>query len=728
MAPAIRREVLAEFREDVGIPLFSSLVSIFIAGLFVLSRIGFDSKAYAEILPYVGICSFVLHFPSFFKLIILQRRFTQQTSFVFSKAGLISIGLLLVTGAGMMSPSPVNFLGVFVFLGFLFLLISLISYSIFSQPKYYLIHLVVVFLYSIWLGTYLWWDERDPLLWEWFCMGLAPIDQVVHAAMSRMIQLYGVPSTGLDGLVRIPYHYGSHWWIAQISNLLQTSPVRFYENGYPTLCFPLLINNLLLFSSELRKFIATQLKDVFSDFSIGWREWVLLMVIFVGIFPWAVVRSAHIYNLMMGSESYVISLAFSFLFFTWLLAWFQHHEEGTFKPQDILFIFILCPSFIIILGFLKFSSLFLFSGLFFYFFLRLGWVRMWWAYVPFIVVAASDIFFMKQGTDYLPPSTDLFNFVNTYVPAHLHPFYVFLTFFWSFLFIGLRIWAEKATTLGDVKQGFRKNKFLDVEGLMLLCLLGILPGNILALPFFTGNFFSDLQQYIAMALLVTWCPKFLDEFKLSLFSGNSVWRWKTSGIFIGLGVLPFAFTFYKNAEECIFSYLNKNIISRREILKQGGLGPEFEATDSVSSSVKILMFEPAQALKKTVNYDLMMELKALESLPHGKTILFIPQTNKRYWNSWNDCRSVPLIAPALTGLPLLLGLSPACYPNYPYDCYGYRQYPLREIETLLNQYDDNMLCTRALSKGFSTVIVLDTDSTGQFVQRQLPCAKSTAIK
>jgi len=123
-------------------------------------------------------------------------------------------------------------------------------------------------------------------------------------------------------------------------------------------------------------------------------------------------------------------------------------------------------------------------------------------------------------------------------------------------------------------------------------------------------------------------------------------------------------------------------------------------------------------LGKAQNAKLMDTLHKLADLPLSekrKTAVFIPQSNKLYWNAYPSCEAVPLIVPAITGMAMIDGMPPAdcriIYTNH------YAVYQLRKGEQALRAADRAGLCPYAGAKGFLAVIVLGADDADLAVNR-----------
>jgi len=80
-------------------------------------------------------------------------------------------------------------------------------------------------------------------------------------------------------------------------------------------------------------------------------------------------------------------------------------------------------------------------------------------------------------------------------------------------------------------------------------------------------------------------------------------------------------------------------------------------------------------------------------------------------HSAGRCTNTPFIAPALSGIALLDGLPDAeCKAKY-YKYYGYWTYELRTHPREARAASIQNLCEETLQRGFSQLVILDSDST-----------------
>lgn len=120
---------------------------------------------------------------------------------------------------------------------------------------------------------------------------------------------------------------------------------------------------------------------------------------------------------------------------------------------------------------------------------------------------------------------------------------------------------------------------------------------------------------------------------------------------------------------------------------------------------------------------LLAELNTLSQIPlieKRNYLLFIPQSNRLYWDWTTNCKTAPFVAQAITGIALLDGLPDAsCNAKY----YGYDTYSLRAVDEVpLQANDQRGICLRAQEKQFEKVIVIDTDSEQNAMVRRIDCS------
>jgi hypothetical protein len=231
---------------------------------------------------------------------------------------------------------------------------------------------------------------------------------------------------------------------------------------------------------------------------------------------------------------------------------------------------------------------------------------------------------------------ELFHFFRVRIADTWKPTFFIFFFFWSWVFVFYRL-TQKPRHL------------IDVEVLLALCLGSFAFVSIFAFISGAPFFYLNFQRWLALAFLLAAMPRMCGY-------------WIPVAGFIGSVMLVGA---WQNAE-----------LRRAEMVDNK---PEV-----VVSSV-------------------MVALESLAELPREvkqKSLLFIPQSNRLYWDMQDRCSAGPFVAPAVSGLALLDGMPDAscAVSAYGYDAYTPRTGPQ-------DPYNARTLCERA--GHFDQVIILD---------------------
>nr|VFJ58703.1 MAG: hypothetical protein BECKFW1821B_GA0114236_10437 [Candidatus Kentron sp. FW] len=122
-------------------------------------------------------------------------------------------------------------------------------------------------------------------------------DMLFHASIAAMIKHYGIASTGLNGLVEIPYHVFSHVLMAGLSLLSGVATIEVYGIAKTALFVPVLIYSAVACRAMLDK--AGQ-----GNVLLSWSlVCILLTLLPVLLKPWG------LWEHYFASESYQISLS-----------------------------------------------------------------------------------------------------------------------------------------------------------------------------------------------------------------------------------------------------------------------------------------------------------------------------------------------------------------------------------------------------------------------------------
>jgi hypothetical protein len=106
------------------------------------------------------------------------------------------------------------------------------------------------------LGFFIWGiDFISPIFLEKvLCLGKVSTDSLMHISLANIFNTYNVPSTGLDGIPFVNYHWGSHVISASLSDLINIDVFTFYNLAFPIIFIPLYFKSLILLVQNIRQF------------------------------------------------------------------------------------------------------------------------------------------------------------------------------------------------------------------------------------------------------------------------------------------------------------------------------------------------------------------------------------------------------------------------------------------------------------------------------------------
>lgn len=689
---------------DIQIPhteisLFTSIIAITLSSFFYGDRVGLVNPMTSDVVKTLGLSLFLLNLPPIISAFLKNKSPHEQLSWYKSQAFITIVVLSAIIFTGFMVQDNNYYCdAVLSMTGYLafFLILSRYIYGTILQGIIMrnVLFIFAFFAFSLWVTGVVWgsgnfWQSHyyiymNPLYIEAIYLGNAHLDTLFHSSITHMIQTYGIPSTGLDGLPYLPYHFGSHWIFAQISRLIRINPIYFYQLCYPVIFIPFYFCSLFLFVAELR--------NVWS----GWGDsdqplfrlpaFTIFVVAFIPFLP-----NKLLYSLGLGgnnnliSQSYLISLTLVFLFFCLIASfWKRFNDNKKISKIDVLFLFAIVPSFIAGIGLSKISVMFIMFVTGSYLFIRLGLFRHYQFLVSYFIstfVFLTVFSFTKTSSfvEVYSLTTYLHNLRN-YLANPWNSLYVIVHYFWSLVFICLALSANRISNTNSLKGAFLKKATVMIEMVIVICIAGFLPGALMR--HLGGNefYFSDIQKWVSLSFLLALCDYDFKNIKL-----------KPIRIILLLLFLPLIYAVYSNGKEPFLSYRSRTSTIRKQIIKAS------------PQRLEIL--------------NILQNLNRLPLSQKRNFLLFIPQNNLAYWGLADriNCYSVPFIAPALSGIAMIDGLPPAqC--GEPDDWIlrhnGYDCYQLRTAEQTERDRTDSAVCSKALKKGFEYIMRIDQTEAG----------------
>ncbi len=509
---------------------------------------------------------------------------------------------------------------------------------------------VLAVILFLWVNTLKYANVLEP---ELAVFGLLHVDTLYHTAISSILTQHGTISTGLDGLVHTPYHALSHLWIGRLSEWLNTTPIHGYYLVIQIIAIPLVIFSLVV--------CTVMLTD--AQHEISFSNILLLpicLLLLVGIGDW---------NSYLVSESH----AFGMLIFMLGIPLLSQHAREHFGPGATLRLIVICLAGVL-MTLAKISVGAIWFGGFGYilfrhvFIQRLSGRILTWL-IPAIIVAVLLLFLILLS---VLPQEHLDKF-------RLAPF--------KFAREEGIIVAVNSTAIamGSFFIGLelRKNgPNIQLEMLAVQMAAAWILTNLVDLPGGSSYYFLTVGTWIAIAVTTRWLML------ATKLENKMVYR---TALFAIL-----AFSILANSKITRGYSRLRAMVDRLAELEQVPKPPFLFATT-----------EMAKQIPNAVGSQLMNAVFEHFSYGEKDVLVFVPPSNKAFWNLNRDCRRKALIVPSLTGIPLINGLPPVDQSCAPIDTHGYLKY---SADSVSREMTDAELCSKALKLGYSRIGILPAPS------------------
>lgn len=685
-----------------SVAVASSVVSIGLGVIYWAARIGFVTPL-MPIAASVGLALLFINVP----VLIWRALGASESSWPrsYSFIWLITFALLaavgrLVVGVGSSMAFPVALAGVAAFL------IVAANWARKASLKFAAVLIAASAFYSTWIAGVVWGRiYKSPLFFEMLTgTGIVHHDGVTLAALGNMLRTYHVATMGLDGIPYMAYHWGSSWLFAQLSNLTDQSVLTFYQLGYPIAMIPLFFGSVIAFAVQMSG------RDVTRD----WRTWILFVAATIGVVPVAGMDALGVWtsNLMI-SESYAVAMPIAIMLLASVMVFWRQRGNpvlaGNGSVTDFAFLAIFLAAGLVSLGYVKISFMILGFGAAGYAALRVGAWRRWpllliglWI-AAIVAVTYQRVSLVAHREGIVP-----FDFLKGFVPREWWAFFIIAQLFWSLVYIVLRLRQEKARTVGDAIALARANRILDVEVLAVVAVAGILPGFVIHIDGGSAFYFSDVQRWIALSLLLTSAVALIPSIEWRKRSGLS----KAAIAFLAF---PFVVSTARNSVHWTTRMLKANAELRY------ALYPAPDRVD-ITPGIRSLprLANPAKlrgGLASSVNYNPVQGLLELNNRDldfKSTTLAFVPQSELRYWELLKRpgaCAFSGFVVPSLTGIAMIDGMPAASCRLSPY--YGLSLFKHRMEPQVSDAETTRALCSRLANSRFQRIIKLHFDEAGR---------------
>jgi len=679
----------------------------------------------------------------------------QDGSWLTSDSAISLAAFLVLPVAGFAGRSMgVSVLPAFEVLGFAFFVVSFLGWLRGGGSGRSVIFLLLSLLVGLWVAGAVWGSGyQNPLYEEALVAGYYLCKDIpMHASLSSMIQTYGIPSTGLDGLIYCAYHWGAYWFFAGTTEILRMDMIKFVQLGFPVIVIPFWLSRLLVFVVEIRECISDGIISV--RLRSNYAFWLIFVTGMIGFLPTEAARKMALGgDLHFISVTYTAGLAWCFGVLS-LSASIWRRVAKQSESLTVMDHTLICtiPILLFIVGLMKISLMFLLVAIHVYLFLRLSL----WCYrtpiVSFALTILALILAVKFTTN---PGSGFahiypFGFFISNVAFSWKPIFLIFFYFWSWLFMIWRFYQSGVKTLGDLREAAQTKKIVDVELVMIACLAGTAPAFLLAIPGGSGIYFMDFQNWFSLSLLlanIDAVRKKVVELLIGVRRSRSGWEnVPLVYVLVFLLALGWIGCLLTNTAQAVLRMASSNIAIRCALARMNspdsncGRLEQSVATDSGAKAYRSLwnlldnergpLFNEAQQnLEKNPRYKIVQVLKDLWALPleeKRKTLIFIPQSNRAYWDLSPSCAAVPFMAPAISGIALIDGLPSADCPVQSDTLINlYAVYRLRSREDRPLDRDEASLCDAVRSKGFDRVITIDADNDNAPTVSYVGCSQSS---
>jgi hypothetical protein len=716
------------------IVVLCGIASLGIASVYWLMRVGFENPV-MPVAKSAALALFIYSFPQLFDWMLRVRRERPDeasahhvatrwwSSFPF--LWLVAIALTAALGRATEFVS-LDFFPALALVGALSFLAVFVRW-IRSAPLWRSLLLAAgAAVFSVWTSGVVWGRiYKNPLFYENFVLnGRVHHDSLGLATIANMLRTYHVATTGVDGLNYVPYHWGTQWLFAQWSNLLGAHVLDFYQLGFPVTMIPFFFGGTLAFAVAVRnrRVAPSSGEDLRADL----RLWFVFLAACIGIMPVSGLDSMGVWtsNLLI-SESYTVAMPCALLMLATIILFGDglttRTDETSLRLRTIgesLFVLIGIPLFVVALGYLKISFMFLGFALAIYTLVRLRLYRqpVYLASVGVLTV----LFVVAYGQVSLPAHREgftPFDFLWSFVKPAWWPFFFIVHLFWSWLYIFVRLKSEGIGTLADLREAAAEQRILDVEIVALVAVLGLGPGLVTHIDGGSAFYFSDVQRWLAVGFLLSRVPMFADvllgESPPRRVARSS--RLSSRIDALGLRAVLLAFLLLP----IVGSMISNSIVwpvrmARANAETRLALYPE-PIRPTIPAGVHGLpqLHDPtvlARGLRSSPNYLVAETLRGLSRIPPStrrRTALFIPQDQTVFWQSLTRpgaCTFQPFVATALASMAMVDGM-----PRY--DCvlnryYGFGSFTPRTRPQTPADVSPGSLCRHAELARLDRVLVL----------------------
>lgn len=686
--------------------MFASIVALVLASIALASRLGLPHPSQKLIGMALAVSWLLLNGPA---CLVRQAFVHRWQSYLLGNLGVVvvgTLGIVIVVGwtIGQWAAIPLALCGVLTFvmqgwhllrLGRWWLTALLVPAALFTG---------VALAGSVW-GQY----YQTPVFEEGLARNQGHLDELFHIAVSNMIRTYGVPSTGLDGVPYLPYHFGSHFALAALAELLGTTGLKSYSLVYPIVFPPLFLFTLQ--TAGLQLFESLHANSRWLSFRATFLMWFVPMTIIAGVIPLSVASNVGVSSTDIVSESWCIALILLFCLIGAIGPYLKFPESIVVPPLERVIAAALFPVMVMLLTLCKASVGFAVIVVGSYLAVRSPLIRRnRFSIGVFVVAVILGVYAIKITKTPTPDGLTIrpFDFLQTYVPRTSWAWYFLVNYSW----LAALTYSTLRCRVTESWKGFRTsvltNRLLEVEIAIVSALAGFVPGMLLRIGGGSASYFLDIQRWVSALFLIPIgieCHRILN--KRLRHSANWSAAQTCLQLFGGTAVIVSLATMVLNSIQSLGTAAGLVMIGR------GIKNPSVSQT-AVSWIRQRRIDEIPPETQKADLVALLLWLEQLPASEKRRTVLYIPKSNRTYWDFFEDSRlrkSTPFIGPALAGMALIDGLpdpdSEVSWSYYGFDLYRLPSQPQPRLPALENRVRVLAAAERA---GMARVIAIEAEN------------------
>jgi hypothetical protein len=311
----------------------------------------------------------------------------------------------------------------------------------------------------------------------------------------------------------------------------------------------------------------------------------------------------------------------------------------------------------------------------------------------------------------------LFDFMKGFVPLDWWQFFFLFHLMWPIVYATVRLRQERISTFGELADAIRARRILDVEIVTAVAIAGVLPGLILHIDGGSAFYFSDVQRWIALTMLLSVVPAVVRQREPGGF-------FTLKRVAFGLLALPFVFSTAKNTMFWAERMLRANIATRHALYPPERSAAIIPSLRSITQLTDAATLE--EGLHRSKNFRVVSEMIRLGETPlteRRRTALFIPQSERAFWGLLTrpgDCTFDGFIAPALAATAMVDGMPPVGCELTEY--YGIGESTPRTRPQTEADAEPAALCARARKSGMDKVIVVRFSGTTGLPSSVVDCS------